>query len=72
MYDDEFAESINKEEEMDMFLDGVRFIQDINEVINMFPEEASAEVLRRAENRTKLENSGVGIDILVMSFDGKA
>ena len=46
-------------------------IQDLDDVIEMFPEEANDEDLRIAENRPKLQNPGAGIDILFMSLDGK-
>ena len=45
-----------------MFPEGSRFIQDINQVIEMFPEDKDNEVLRSAESRPKKENSGAGID----------
>ena len=40
-------------------------------MVEMFPEEASNEVLRSAENRPKRKNYGKGIDLLVILFDGK-
>ena len=45
-------------------------MQDINDVIEMFPEEKYDEVLRRAESIPKRENDGAGIDRLVMFFMG--
>ena len=38
-------------------------------MIEIFPEEASDEFLRSAENRPNIENSGAGIDRLLMPFD---
>ena len=43
-----------------MFPEGVRFMQDTNEVINMSLEEKGDEVLRSFE-RPKRENTGAGI-----------
>ena len=37
----------------------------------MFQKEKYDEFLRIAESRPKRENTGAGIDQLVMSFDGK-
>ena len=54
-----------------MFPEGYRFVQDINEVIEIFTEEKYSEVLRSVEIRPKRENLDAGIDRLVMSFDGK-
>ena len=54
-----------------MFPEGTSFIQDINEVIEIFIEESSNEVLRRDENIRKRQNAGAGIDRLVISFGGK-
>ena len=45
-------------------------MRDINEVIEMFPEDKYNEVLRGAEIRPKRENDGAGIYQLVMSFNG--
>ena len=42
-----------------------RLMQDINEVIEMFPVEKGDEVLRSAESRLKKENAGAGTDLLV-------
>ena len=53
-----------------MFPQGARFIQDINEVIDMFPEDKDDEFLSSAESRPKREIYGAGIDQLLMSFDG--
>ena len=50
-----------KEEEAERFPEVPIFIHEINEVIEMFPEEKDNEVLRRAESRTKRENSGTKI-----------
>ena len=44
---------------------------DINEVVKISPEEKEGEVLRSSESIPKMENSGAGIDRLVMLFDGK-
>ena len=46
-------------------------MQDINGIIEISPEEKDNEVLRIAESIPKRENSGGGIEQLVMSFDGK-
>ena len=54
-----------------MFPEGAIFMQDINEVIDMFLEDKDDEVFRSAGSRPKRENTGAGIDRLVMSFDGK-
>ena len=53
-----------------MFPEVVRFMQDINEVIEIFPENKYGEVLRRAEGGLKMENVVAVIYLLVMSFDG--
>ena len=45
-------------------------MQDVNELIEMFPEEKGGEVLRSAEIRPKRENFGAGIYKLVIYFDG--
>ena len=55
---------INEEEEMTT-------MQDLDEVVEMFPEEANDKKFRSAKNRPKRQNSGIGIDRLVVSFDGK-
>ena len=47
-------------------------MQDINEVIYMFPKEKDGEVLRGAESRPKMENAGTGIYQLVIYFDSRA
>ena len=36
-----------------MFPQGARFIQDINEVIDMFPEDKDDKLLRSSESRQK-------------------
>ena len=54
-----------------MFPEGARFIQDINKVIKIFPEEASNKVLRSAKNKPKKDNDVAGIDRLVIPFCGK-
>ena len=54
-----------------MFVEGERFMQDINEAIGIFPEDKDNEVLRRAEIIPKRENNSAGIDRLVKSFDRK-
>ena len=54
-----------------MFPKGARFIQDINEVVRMFPEDKDGEVLSSAEIRPNRQNSGAWIDRLVLSFYGK-
>ena len=41
-------------------------IQDLYDMINMFPEVSSNEVFRSAEDRQKSENTGTCIDRLVM------
>ena len=46
-------------------------MQNINEVVYMFPEEKDSEFLRSAESRPKREYSGAGIDRFVISFDWK-
>ena len=46
------------------------FILGVNEVIKVFPEEPSNDFFRSAGNRPKIENSGAGMDRLVMSFGG--
>ena len=40
-----------------MFPEGSRFIQDIIEVIEVFPEEASDEAFRGAENKPIIESA---------------
>ena len=54
-----------------MFPEGEIFMKYRNDVIKMFPEEKDDGVLRSAESRPKSENSGSGIDQLVLTFDGK-
>ena len=54
-----------------MFPEGVIFMQEIDEVIKMFPEEKGGEDLSSAEIRPKRENAGAGIDRLLMYFYGK-
>ena len=54
-----------------MFSEREIFLKDRNDVIKMFPEEKDDGVLRSAESRPKRENSGAGIDQLVLTFDGK-
>ena len=49
-----------------MFPEGSIFMQDINEVILMSPEEKDNEVLISTESRTKRDNAGGGIDRLVI------
>ena len=49
-----------------MFPEEARFMQYINEFIEIFPEEKYGEVLRSAESRPKRENTSTGIDQLVM------
>ena len=44
-----------------MFPEGARFMQDINEAIEIFPEEKDDEVLISAENVPKRDNAAVGI-----------
>ena len=46
--DDKTITSISKEQEAEMFPLGAIFMQEINEVINIFPEEKYGEVLRSA------------------------
>ena len=46
-------------------------MEDTNEVIKMIPKEKDNEVLKSAEIRPKRENTGTGIDRLVMYFYGK-
>ena len=58
-------------------------MQEVDNIINMYPEEANCEGLRiypeeandedlrSAESRPKRQNAGTGIDRLVMSFNGK-
>ena len=41
-------------------------MQDLDDTIDMFPEEANDEGLRSAENMPKKQNAGTGIDRLVM------
>ena len=60
-----------EEEEAEMFPEGVIFMQEIDEVIKMFPEEKGGEDLSSAEIRPKRENAGAGIDRLLMYFYGK-
>ena len=54
-----------------MFPEGAIFTQDINEVIEIIPEDKYDEVLSSMETRPKRDNTGVGIDQLVNSFYGK-
>ena len=54
-----------------MFPEVSIFMQDVNEVIKIPPEDKDSELLRRAKSRPKRENLGAGIDQLVMYFDGK-
>ena len=54
-----------------MFPEGAMFILGVNEVIKVFPEEPSNDFFRSAGNRPKIENSGAGIDRVVMLFDEK-
>ena len=73
--DNESVTLINKEEEIET-------MQEVDNIINMYPEEANCEGLRiypeeandedlrSAESRPKRQNAGTGIDRLVMSFDG--
>ena len=46
-------------------------MQEIDDVIKIFPEKANYEVLRSAKSIPKRQNSGKGIDQLLMSFDLK-
>ena len=59
--DDKLVTSIIKDEEADMFPEGARFMQDINEAIEIFPENKDDEVLISAENVPKRDNAAVGI-----------
>ena len=43
-------------------------MQDIDEVVEVFPEEEKCEYMRSAENIQKRQNSGSFIDRLVMEF----
>ena len=43
-------------------------MKDVNELIDMLPEDKEDEVLKSAESRPKGENSGAVIYQLVMSF----
>ena len=54
-----------------MFPEGARFVQDINEVIDMLPEDKYNEFLKSAEITSKRENAGTGIDPLEIYFDDK-
>ena len=54
-----------------MFTEVEILVQGIHEVILMFPEEKYYEVLSIVEIRPKRENSGAGIDRLVIFFYGK-
>ena len=45
-------------------------IQYLDDVIEMFSEEANDEDLRSAKNRPNIKNSGTGMDQLVIPFDG--
>ena len=54
-----------------MFPERARFMQDINEVIEIFPEEKDDEILRSAKNRPKKKYFGIGIDRLVMFLMGR-
>ena len=45
-------------------------MQDLDDLIEIFPEEANDEYFRSAENRPKRQNYGTRIDQLIMSFDG--
>ena len=72
--DDESVTSINEE-------DGIDTMNEVDDIIEMFPEgangeslrstpeEANDEYLRSAESSPKRQNSKTGIYILVMSFD---
>ena len=53
-----------------MFPGGARFTQGIKQAIEISPEGKDDEVLRVAESRPTRENTGAGIDQLVMSFYG--
>ena len=68
MNDNKSVTSISGEEEVDIFPEGERFIQDINDVIGMIPEYKDDEVLSSAKSRPKRENSGAVIDRLVIFF----
>ena len=59
--DDESITQISKEEEAELFLDGARFMQDINEVIKISPEQKNDEVLRSTESIPKREKAGAEI-----------
>ena len=54
-----------------MFPERARFMQDINEGIEIFPEEKDNEILRRAKSIPKREYFGIGIDQLVMFLLGR-
>ena len=45
-----------------MFSEREIFLKDRNDVIKMFPEEKDDGVLRSAESRPKMENTGAVID----------
>ena len=45
--DDKSVTSICEEKKVEIFPEGAKFMQDIDEVIDMFPEEKDVEVLRR-------------------------
>ena len=58
---DKTVTSTRKQEEDGMFVEGAISMQDINEVIYMFPEEKDGEeVLRSAESRPRRDNSSAG------------
>ena len=46
-------------------------MQYLDEVVEMFPEEANNEDTKSAQNRPKIHNADTGIEILFISFDGK-
>ena len=52
----------SEEEEAEMFPEGSIFMQEMNEVIDMFPEDRDNEVLRSADSRPRRDNVGTGID----------
>ena len=51
-----------------MFPEGSRFMQDINKVVDIFPEEKYDEVLKSAEGKPKMDNASTEINRLVMYF----
>ena len=50
--------------------DKIETMQEVDDIIDIFPEEANDEDLRRSKIRPKRHDTGTDIDRLVLSFDG--